>query len=885
MKRKSHFSSDRGSGRIGPRQQELSHNALPAGSPELASAFTRALALHQAGRLTEAERGYRQCLKVQANHFDSLHLLGVIYHQRGNHAGAVHQIDVALKVNPKAASAFSNRGLALQELRRLDEALASYDKAIALKPDYAESFNNRGNALQELRRLDEALASYDKAIALKPDYAEAFNNRGNTLKEQTRLVEALASYDKAIALKPDYAAAFNNRGNTLRELERFDEALSNYNKAIGLKPDYPEAVNNRGLVLQELKRFDEALASYDRAIALKPDNAEVFNNRGIALKDLARLDEALASYDKTIALKPDYAEAFNNRGNALKELSRFGDALASYDKALALKPDSVQFFNNRGLVLKEMKRFGEALASYDKAIALKPDYAEVFNNRGLALKELKRLDEALASYDKSIALKPNYAEAFSNRGFLLQELKRFDEALASYDRAIALKPDLAEAHSNRGAALFDHGRLDEAVAACRQAVTLKPNLAGAHNNLGLALMQIGNLSNACEALGQAVRLAPRNAKYRRDLSDITHFDAGDPHLTAMEQLVRERASLSTGERIEMCFALAKAYEDVGRHAEAFHQWLDGNALKRRQLVYDEVTTLGALDSAASEFTAELIQNWQHVGHPSSIPVFIIGMPRSGTTLIEQILASHTRVFGGGELKYFSGAVQGNRTMRTRAVTSSRLAKMTGKDFHDIGARYVAEIERLAPSAARITDKMPMNFIFAGIIHVALPNAAIIHTIRDPIDTCLSCFSKLFTDEQNYTYDLAELGRYYRRYQTLMAQWGRVLPPGRILDVHYEDVVADLEVQARRIIAHCGLDWDPRCLTFHQTERPVRTASAAQVRRPIYNSAVGRWRVHEKSLGPLLAELGLAGRSNRNLAVASTDRVGPSVWDRLGTWLG
>jgi hypothetical protein len=184
--------------------------------------------------------------------------------------------------------------------------------------------------------------------------------------------------------------------------------------------------------------------------------------------------------------------------------------------------------------------------------------------------------------------------------------------------------------------------------------------------------------------------------------------------------------------------------------------------------------------------------------------------------------------------------------------------MTGEDYRELGTRYLAEIERLAPDFIRITDKMPMNFMYAGLIHLALPNATIIHTVRDPVDTCLSCFSKLFTEGQYYTYDLAELGRYYRHYQALMAHWHRVLPPGRILDIRYEEVVADLEGQARRIIAHCGLNWDPRCLAFHQTQRPVLTASAAQVRQPIYNTAVGRWRVHEEALRPLLTELSIAG---------------------------
>jgi hypothetical protein len=418
-------------------------------------------------------------------------------------------------------------------------------------------------------------------------------------------------------------------------------------------------------------------------------------------------------------------------------------------------------------------------------------------------------------------LRPNFAEALSNRGNTLKELKRFEEALASYDRALTLRPDYAEAH----------------------------------NSLGVVLLQLGHLSQARAALEQAVELAPRKAKYRRDLGEITRFVAGHEHLAALEKLAADSVTLSVGDRIELHFALGKANEDVGRHAEAFRQWLDGNALKRQQIAYDEAATLGELDRIQSVFTCELIRTWQDVGDPSPVPVFIVGMARSGSTLVEQILASHPQVFGAGELKHFDGSVKQIRTnFGDAAIYPELVSGMTDEDFRDLGVRYLAEIKRLASDSIRITDKAPGNFMFAGLIHLALPNARIIHTIRNPVDTCLSCFSKLFNEGQNHTYDLAELGRYYRHYQELMAHWHRVLPPGRILDVRYEDVVADLEGQARRIIAHCGLNWDPRCLAFHQTERPVLTASAAQVRRPIYNNAIGRWRVHEEALGLLLAEL-------------------------------
>ena len=412
------------------------------------SLFAEGMALHQAGRLADAEEICYQILATQPDHFDSLHLLGVIFHQRGNHAAAIHQIDSALKRNPNNIFALNNRGLALHELKRFAEALASYDRALALRPDYADALSNRGLTLQELKRFTEALASYDRALALRPDYTEALSNRGLTLHELKRFAEALASYDRALTLRPGHAAALSNRGVTLHELKRFAEALASYDRALTLRPDYTEALSNRGLTLHELKRFEEALASYDRALMLRPDYAEALSNRGNTLYELKRLAEALASYDRALALRPDYVEALSNRGLTLRELKRFADALASYDRVLTLRPDHADALWNWGNTLYELKRFEGALASYDRALALRPDYAEALSNRGAALHALKRFEEALASYDRALALRPDYAEALYNRGITLHELKRFEEELASYNRALTLRPDYVEAHFN-----------------------------------------------------------------------------------------------------------------------------------------------------------------------------------------------------------------------------------------------------------------------------------------------------------------------------------------------------------------------------------------------------------------------------------------------------
>jgi predicted O-linked N-acetylglucosamine transferase (SPINDLY family) len=368
----------------------------------------QAVAAYSRADWVEADRLCRLVLNAKSDYFDALNLMGIIAAQSGCSREAAAYFERAAAANPNDASARSNLGNALQELKRLDEALASYAQALRIDPNDADVYFNRGNALHDLRRFDEALASYAQALRLAPAFAEAHCNRGITLQELKRLDEALSSYDKALKLRPDLAEAYGNRGNALKEL----------------------------------KRLDEALASYDQALKLKPDYAEAYSNRSGVLQGLNRLDEALASCDQALRFKPDYADAHNNRGNALKALKRPAEALASYDQALKLKPDDAEVCSNRAKALEELQRLDEALASYDQAVKLKPDYAEVYANRGVVLHRLGRLDEALASYDRALELNPTLAETYGNRGITLQEMKRLDEALASYNQAMALKPDL-----------------------------------------------------------------------------------------------------------------------------------------------------------------------------------------------------------------------------------------------------------------------------------------------------------------------------------------------------------------------------------------------------------------------------------------------------------
>ena len=582
--------------------------------------------------------------------------------------------------------------------------------------------------------------------------------------------------------------------------------------------------------------------------------SELFT-KALACHRGGRIAKAIALYKRILSLKPDLPECHNNLGAALASLGKVREAAAAYRRSIALRPDNADAHCNLGVALAGLGRLDEAVEAYRCAIALDPDFAMAHNNLGGMLRLMGRFDAAEAACRKAIALKSDYPEAYANLGNALKSQGRFDEAEAMLRRAVALNPDNAVTHSNLGNVFVDLGRPDEAEAAFRRAIALNPDCAAAHNNLGVMLKESGRLPEAVRAAERAVALAPREPSYFGTLGEVRRYAAGDPHMAALKALANDKASLSSDDQIHLHFALAKAYADVGRPEDEFRQLLAGNALKRSRIAYDEAAVFDAMDRVKATFTPELVRASQPASQASPSPIFIIGMPRSGTTLVEQILASHAQVFGGSELKLFERATAGIHLALGDSPQFPEMAsRMSGEHFRALGMQYLAEIKRLAPAASHVTDKMPSNFLFAGLIHMTLPNAIIIHTIRDSLDTCMSCFSRHFVEGHNHTYDLTELGRYFRHYQALMAHWHRVLPPGRILDVRYEDVVVDLERQARRIIAHCGLPWDIRCLNFHRTERSVRTASATQVRRPIYSSSIGRWRVHERFLGPLLAAL-------------------------------
>jgi tetratricopeptide (TPR) repeat protein len=672
--------------------------------------------------------------------------------------------------------------------------------------------------MAESAHLAEALAAHEPRR-----YVDSVSGSeiARTLYQRGKLPAAERLYRIILATEPHDVASLCGLGDIRRRQGRVDDAVVLFRRAANAAAGSAELQAHLGAVFVALDRTEEAIACYTATLAIRPDDADVHSRLGRVLHTAGRSQEAVVHYERALSINPALAAAHRDLGGIVASLSGPERAIVHYVRALAIDPGDAETQFNLAEAFRNRNRHQEAIELYQKVLAVSPGSAVAHNNLAISLQALDRDDEAIAHYEQALAIRPSYAEVHNNLGTAMQKRRRFDEAIACYQKALAINPEHAESH----------------------------------NNIGVTLQGLGRLGEAEQAYERAVALAPRRAQFHLNLANSRRFTPGDPRLEALEALAADAAALSGNDRIALNFALGKAFADLGQHEQAFRCLLDGNALKRQQVPYNESVMLGLFERIRAVFTGELMAGRRAAGHPSSTPVFIIGMPRSGTTLVEQILASHSKVFGAGELDELGNVtVSFRRPDGAAMVFPEMVPGLSDDELRQLGSRYVQRVIGRARTAARAVDKMPSNFLLAGLIHLALPNARIIHTRRDPIDTCWSCFSVLFAHDLPHTNDLRELGRYYRAYRALMAHWRDVLPEGVMLDVQYEDVVDDLEGQARRLIAHCGLDWEDGCLAFHLAQRPVLTASARQVRQPIYRGSVGRWRPYEALLQPLIRAL-------------------------------
>jgi tetratricopeptide (TPR) repeat protein len=718
--------------------------------------LTTALAMHQAGQLGPAARMYQEVLRRDRESADALHLLGVLHHQKGEHARGVELMCQAVALRPGAAAYHANLAEAYRALGQFGRAAGCCRTALRLRPDYPEALCNLGLALQGLGRLDEAAGQLRHALQLRPDFAAAHNALGALLRDQGALDEALGHFRRAAEGDPQLAAAHSNLGQLLLDLGRAEEAL----------PPCQEAVR----------------------------------------------------------VQPDLAAAHNNLGNVLRELGRFVEARAAYAEALRLGHDLVPALANLVLTLQREGQLADALPWLEQAVTLEPDNPDWWE--GLGDLRLDRDEPA--------------------------------EAVACYERTLELRPDRAATHLSLGWALQEERRLAEAVEHYRTALRLDPDSGGAHLNLGGVQEELGELNEAETSFRAALRTQPHFVRAHARLSTLLRGRLPDADLTTLEELLA--APHVTGrQRADLLFGLAQVLDGRGDYGRAADCLREANALalqqaRRVRRDYDpaqhEQFVTQVLAACGPAFFARV----RGGGSDTRRPVFVFGLPRSGTTLIEQVLASHSRVHGADELLLVRRSFEALPTALGRtdwpvhcvphldAPAVRRLAEQHLRWLHDLDGG----------KAACVVDKMTDNYLYLGLVAALFPGAVLIHCRRDLRDVAVSCWMTNFRSIR-WANDADHLATRFAQYSRAMDHWRAVLA-APVYEVDYEETVANLEGVAQRLVAACGLEWEPACLEFLRTRRRVRTASIAQVRQPLYTHAVARWRNYESALADLFARL-------------------------------
>ncbi|HZZ60958.1 MAG TPA: sulfotransferase [Roseiarcus sp.] len=672
----------------------------------------------------------------------------------------------------------------------------------------------RARAAWAKGQADEAEMACRQVLAVWPGQTDATYLLGLMAFTYGNLDLAISHVREACRAPRAPAVYFSDFAEMCRQKGLLAEGEEAARRAVALAPGFAPAWNNLGIVLQEELKLDESRLCLERALALEPNNPETLNNLANTLKRLGMAAEADKRWRAALDLKPDYAEVYSNLANLLLDQGEYGRAESMAGRAIELNPRLADAYVNLAGVETARHRHAGALQALDALLALAPTHARALAARALALKDLDRLDEAFDAAKRAAFAAPESPEPHNALGQVFQAMGEFEPALEAYDRAAALPgPAQMDAIANRGS-LF---------------------------------MEVGRKAEAAKAMEEAARAFPNSPGILFGQTELKRFKPGDPLIGKMQALIA-REGISLSDRATLHFGLGKVFLDIGDSKQAFRHYDEGNRLKRSTYAYDPDANERWMASVAQVFSPELLSK-ADAGARSDLPIFVVGMPRSGTTLVEQILGSHPLVHPAGELKRLQTLLDGF----PQSATS-----LSAAEFEAMGGAYLAFVKPMAAGRRHVVDKMPSNFLYAGFIRLILPDARVIHCRRDPVDTCLSCYTKLFAGDQPFAYDQTELGRFHRAYQALMEHWRATLPASHFLEVDYEAVVDDLEREARRMLDFLGLPWDEACLRFHETERPVRTASVNQVRQPIYRTSAGRWRKHAAELQPLIEALNLSG---------------------------
>jgi tetratricopeptide (TPR) repeat protein len=719
----------------------------------------------------------------------------------------------------------------------------------------------------QLGRLQEAGRIYQSVLARNPNHPDALHLLGVVVHQLGQHQQAAQLISRAISLRPAAPAYYANLAEVWRALGQLDKAVECCRIALRLQPSYPEAANNLGLALLQTGNIAEAIEHFQAALQLRPNFAMAHNNLANALRTQGDVTAAIDHFRKAVECDPKLAEAHSNLGQLLCENHQLPEALKHCQQAVQLRPAFAEAHSNLGNVLREMGKLDDARRHYVEALRLNPAIGMIYNNMAQLLQEEGKIPEALAWYQEALARDRNTPRIYCNLASALSEQDRYDEAIAQYEIALGLDPKCPEAYNGLGFVCHEQGRDEEAKKHYQTALQIKPDFAPAHCNMGTLLEELNDLKGAEEAFRTALRHDPEHAGAKAQLATMLRSKLPDEDLEAMRRQLAE-PDLLPGKRAVLRFGLAQALDARKEYAEAGEHLREANALaleawRKRGDTYDPDRHSQFVSEMLETCTPAFFERLRGLGSDSERPIFIVGLPRSGTTLIEQILASHSQVYGAGELRFAREDFESLTTVmksyqpETPAKEGSDpamayLARIDRDAIQTVAQRHLERLHELNSTALRVADKMPDNYMYLGMLAVLFPKAKFIHSRRDLRDIAVSCWMTNFR-QIRWANDPDHIASRFQNYQRLMDHWRETLPVP-LLHIDYEETVADLESVARRLVSWCGLEWEPACLEFHQTERPVRTASVTQVRQPIYTRSVARWKHYEPALASLFRKL-------------------------------
>ena len=551
-----------------------------------------------------------------------------------------------------------------------------------------------------------------------------------------------------------------------------------------------------------------------------------------------RLTKQLKVVKKSLERNPRDLNLLFRRGYILYQLQKYEAAKDAFSKAMEVEPNFADGFNARSIVNHALGKFSDAIYDCEHALSINPRYKEALLNLARAQQELHQHDEALTNYTKAIALDQKYFNGFLGRALIWKTLNHHEKALADLNKAVSLNPSSSKALLNRGAVKKALGRLDESLADLQKAIALQPDLAEAHNNLGNTLKILGKFQEAEKSYIKALALKPEYAEAHRTFANIKTFHSQDEQYSKMRELYLNH-NIPDEDRCHINFGLAKACEDLGDFEQAYFHYNEGNAIRKKILNYDisqDIRLFKAIKSNYPQISKVFLEPDNFA--QKLTPVFILGMPRSGTTIVEQIVSSHPEVTGAGELDFISQFGH-NLANGESEINSSLLAEFR--------ADYFEKIEHLASGNEFITDKMPQNFLYIGLIATALPEAKIIHVKRDPAAVCWANYKTFFPSEGlGYCFSIEDTIHYIRLYEDLMEFWGSELR-NKIHTLNYEQLTVNQEKETKRLIDYIGLDWHEACLSPQDNKRGVSTASSIQVRQKVYQGSSQKWKKYEPFL--------------------------------------